>query len=41
MLPGDKSRCTSKQKRQADDIEEAHEKKRMPEGKAVRRAWRL
>ena len=41
MLRGEKSSYTSKQKRQAEDIEEAYEKKRMPEGKAVRRAWRL
>ena len=39
MPRGDKSSYTDKQKRQAEHIEEAYEKKGMPEAKAVQRAW--
>ncbi|WP_372826836.1 hypothetical protein [Polaromonas sp.] len=39
MPQGDKSAYTDKQKRQARHIEEAYEKKGLPESKAAARAW--
>ena len=39
MPRGDKSAYTSKQKRQAEHIEEGYEKRGVPEGEAERRAW--
>jgi plasmid stabilization system protein ParE len=39
MPRGDKSSYTSKQKRQAEHIEEGYEKRGVPEREAARRAW--
>lgn len=39
MPRGDKSSYTDKQKRQAEHLEEAYEKKGVPEEKAAQRAW--
>ncbi|NHN86871.1 plasmid stabilization protein [Acetobacter musti] len=39
MPRGDKSTYTDKQKRQAEHIEEGHEKRGISEGEAERRAW--
>lgn len=39
MPQGDKSSYTSKQKRQARDIEKGYEKKGVPEKESARRAW--
>src|SRR5207253_9394279 len=39
MPRGDKSTYTTKQKRQAEHIEEGYEKRGVPEGEAERRAW--
>ena len=39
MPQGDKSRYTSKQKRQAEHIEEGYEKRGTPMKEAKRRAW--
>ena len=39
MPRGDKSSYTSKQKRQAEHIEEGYEKRGVSEGEAERRAW--
>jgi plasmid stabilization system protein ParE len=39
MPQGDKSAYTSKQKRQAEHIEEGYERRGVPEGEAERRAW--
>jgi hypothetical protein len=39
MPRGDKSKYTSKQKRQAEHIEEGYEKRGVGEGEAERRAW--
>jgi plasmid stabilization system protein ParE len=39
MPRGDKSSYTSKQKRQAEHIEEGYEKRGVPEKEAERRAW--
>src|SRR4051794_28371472 len=39
MPRGDKSSYTSKQKRQAEHIEEGYEKRGMPKKEAERRAW--
>jgi len=39
MPRGDKSAYTSKQKRQAEHIEEGYEKRGTPEKEAARRAW--
>jgi hypothetical protein len=39
MPPGDKSKYTEKQKRQAEHIEEGYESHGIPEGEAARRAW--
>jgi len=39
MPRGDKSSYTSKQKRQAEHIEEGYEKRGVPKGEAKRRAW--
>jgi plasmid stabilization system protein ParE len=39
MPRGDKSKYTSKQKRQAEKIEEGYEERGVPEGEAERRAW--
>src|SRR5437588_79176 len=39
MARGDKSKYTSKQKRQAEHIEEGYEKRGVSENEAERRAW--
>jgi plasmid stabilization system protein ParE len=39
MPSGDKSKYTSKQKRQAEKIEEGYEERGVPEQEAERRAW--
>jgi hypothetical protein len=39
MPRGDKSKYSSKQKRQAEHIEEGYEKRGVGEGEAERRAW--
>jgi plasmid stabilization system protein ParE len=39
MPPGDKSRYTNKQKRQAEHIEEGYESRSVPAEEAERRAW--
>jgi plasmid stabilization system protein ParE len=39
MPQGDKSKYSSKQKRQAEHIEEGYEKRGTPEEEAERRAW--
>jgi len=39
MARGDKSAYTSKQRRQAEDIEESYEKRGIGEKEAERRAW--
>jgi plasmid stabilization system protein ParE len=39
MPRGDKSAYTSKQKRQAEHIEEGYEQRGVPEKEAARRAW--
>lgn len=39
MPAGDKSKYTSKQKRQAEHIEEGYEKRGTPKEEAERRAW--
>ena len=39
MARGDKSAYTSKQKRQAEHIEEGYEKRGVPKKEAERRAW--
>ena len=39
MPRGDKSTYSSKQKRQAEHIEEGYEHRGVPEGEAARRAW--
>jgi hypothetical protein len=39
MPRGDKSSYTSKQKRQAEHIEEGYKKRGVPEKEALRRAW--
>lgn len=39
MPAGDKSKYTSKQKRQAEHIEESYEKRGTPKEEAERRAW--
>jgi hypothetical protein len=39
MPRGDKSKYSSKQKRQAEKIEEGYEKRGVSEGEAERRAW--
>jgi plasmid stabilization system protein ParE len=39
MPRGDKSAYTSKQKREAEHIEEGYEKRGVPEKEAARRAW--
>jgi hypothetical protein len=39
MPRGDKSSYTSKQKRQAGDIEEGYERKGVPKAESERRAW--
>jgi hypothetical protein len=39
MPRGDKSKYSSKQKRQAEHIEEGYEKRGVSEGEAERRAW--
>ena len=39
MLRGDKSAYTSKQKRQAEHIEEGYEKRGVPSEEAEKRAW--
>lgn len=39
MPRGDKSAYTSKQKRQAGDIEKSYERKGVSKGEAERRAW--
>ena len=39
MPQGDKSSCTSKQKRQAEHIEESYEEKGLSDEEAERRAW--
>src|SRR5438132_6936703 len=39
MTRGDKSSYTGKQKRQAEHIEEGHERRGVPEDEAERRAW--
>jgi len=39
MPRGDKSSYSSKQKRQAEHIEEGYEERGVPEGEAERRAW--
>ena len=39
MPRGDKSKYTSKQKRQAEHIEEGYEERGVPEDEAERRAW--
>jgi len=39
MPRGEKSKYTSKQKRQAEHIEEGYEKRGTPKGEAERRAW--
>ena len=39
MPRGDKSAYTSKQKRQAEHIEEGYEKRGVPKKEAKRRAW--
>jgi len=39
MPKGDKSKYTSKQKRQAEHIEEGYEKRGLGTGESARRAW--
>jgi hypothetical protein len=39
MPRGDKSKYTDKQKRQAEQIEEAYKQRGLPENEAERRAW--
>jgi hypothetical protein len=39
MPRGDKSKCTDKQKRQAEHIEESYESRGLPTKEAERRAW--
>jgi len=39
MPRGDKSKYTTKEKRQAEHIEEGYEERGVPRGEAERRAW--